>query len=283
MNTGFFRYLLIISLLGIIFSSMSACKKSVKQQEDELYSRHLQQRVKLTIISTPPPDNSADVNLLVCTDGELFEKLKVKFITDSLYRAKQLHPLVIVGVHPGNRLDEYGVAERSGKAVNGGKADHFESFFVNELYPYTKKMAGVRKFKSIAIVGFGAGGLSALDIAWSHADKISKAGVFSAAFSRKEKNTADTSANGMMYDKLKNSRKRPRLQYWFYAGANGNTGISKDDAKNIPEHTDAVVELLQSKSFIAAEEDIVYLKGETNDMNAWQHEFPFFLEWAFGK
>ena len=35
---------------------LSACSKKIKQQNYEIYSRHLQQHVKLTIISTPMPD-----------------------------------------------------------------------------------------------------------------------------------------------------------------------------------------------------------------------------------
>lgn len=282
MNTRLLHNVYSVSMLALVLCCLPACKKGVKQQQDELYSRHLQRKVMLTVISTPMPDNKADINLLICNDGQLFDELNLKFITDSLYRIKRLSPLVIVGVHAGNRLEEYGMAEKSGKAVAGGKADHYDSFFNNELYPYAKKNAGVRKFKSVAIAGFGAGALSALDIAWNHPDKISSAGVFSAAFSRKEKNAPDTSANGMMFEKLKSSRKRPRLQYWFYAGANGNTGIAKDDAENIGAATASVTQLLKSKTF-TTNADIVYRRGATNNSKDWKQVFPVFLEWAFGK
>lgn len=282
MNPRLLRYVYGVSMLALMFCCLPACKKGVKQQEDELYSRHLQRKVKLTVISTPMPDDKADINLLVCNDGQLFDRLNIKFIADSLYRIKRLSPLVIVGIHAGNRLEEYGIAERSGKAAAGGKADHYDSFFNNELYPYAKKNAGVRKFKSVAVAGFGAGGLSALDIAWNHADKISKAGVFSGAFSRKEKNASDTSINGMMFEKLKSSRKRPHLQYWFYAGAGGNTDIVKDDAEDINVYTSQLVELLKSKSF-TTEGDIVFRRGLTNDSRSWIAAFPGFLEYCFGK
>ena len=282
MNIRLLQYIYGVSFLALTLCCLPACKKGVKQQEDELYSRHLRRKVTLTIISTPQPDNNADFNLLVCNDGQLFDQLNLKFIADSLYRNKLLLPLVIVGVHAGNRMEEYGVAEKSGKAVAGGKADHYDSFFNNELYPYAKKNAGVRKFKSVVIAGFGAGGLSALDIAWNHPDKIGRVGVFSGAFSRKEKNASDTSTSGMMYEKLKSSRKRPKLQYWLYAGNSGSTGLQKDDATQIKPATDSIAELLKSKSF-TADDDIVYQKGATNEIKAWKQVLPDFLEWAFGK
>jgi predicted alpha/beta superfamily hydrolase len=284
MNSRLLHYVCGASMLALMLCCLPACKKGVKQQEDELYSRHLQRKVMLTVISTPMPDNNADINLLVCNDGQLFDQLNVKSIADSLYRKNLLLPLVIVGVHAGNRLEEYGVAERSGKAVAGGKADHYDSFFNNELYPYAKKNAGVRKFRSVAVAGFGAGGLSALDIAWNHPDKIGSVAVFSGAFSRKEKDSpaSDSLARGMMYERLKSSRKRPRLQYWFYAGAGGVTGIAKDDAEHIAAATASVVQLLENKNF-TTEADIVYRKGAANDSKAWRQAFPGFLEWAFGR
>lgn len=268
-------------ITAVIIISLAACSKRVKQQDDELYSRHLQRKVKLTVINTPLPDEKSEYNLLVCNDGQELEKIQLKSIIDSLYKAKAIAPLVIVGIHAGDRMEEYGIADKIKNTVSGGKADHYDSFFNNELYPYAKKNAGVRKFKTVVIAGFGAGGLSALDIAWNHPDKISRVGIFSGAFSRKEY-PSDTSSTGMMYDKLKTSRKRPDMQFWFYAGAAGNTDIAKDDAVNIITSTAAVVKLLEDKNFTRAG-DITYRQGATNNTQAWHSEFPAFLLWAFGK
>lgn len=260
----------------ILFS----CKKGVKQQDDELYSRHLQRKVTLTVIHTPIPDDKSAIHLLVCNDGQLLKELNIAAITDSLYRKKSIPPLVIVGVHAGNRSQEYGVADQAGTADAGGKADHYDSFFNNELYPFVKKNAGVRKFKSVVVAGFGAGGLSALDLAWSHADKINRVAAFSSAFSLNNKKSTDTVLTGMMFEKLKSSRKRPHLQYWFYAGATGTTGLPNEHSTRIMAATDSIISLLKNKTFIA-DADITYHHGQSNDVQAWKQELPFFLEWAF--
>ncbi|HRN58064.1 MAG TPA: hypothetical protein PLL71_16515, partial [Agriterribacter sp.] len=81
MHSRLLHYAYSVSMLALILCCLPACKKGVKQQEDELYSRHLQRKVKLTVISTPQPDNNADINLLVCNDGQLFDELNLKFIT----------------------------------------------------------------------------------------------------------------------------------------------------------------------------------------------------------
>ena len=59
---------LLILLLAAAFT-LSSCKKKIKQQEDEIYSRHLQEHIKLTIITTPMPDDKGKMNLLLVNDG----------------------------------------------------------------------------------------------------------------------------------------------------------------------------------------------------------------------
>src|SRR6185312_10764321 len=95
---------IIIFLFGVVCSI--ACKRT-KQQDDELYSRHLQRQVKLRVIHTPVPDDKSEENLIVFNDGQELEKLDVKKIIDSLYKAKAIAPVVIVGVYASNRLQEY--------------------------------------------------------------------------------------------------------------------------------------------------------------------------------
>lgn len=282
MTSRLLKYSYRLLVAALLICSLPACKKRVQQQEDELYSRHLQRKVKLTVISTKLPDDKSALHLLLCNDGQLFGEMDMANITDSLFRNKRIEPLVVVGVHAANRLEEFGIADRTANAEAGKKADHYDDFFNNELYPFIKKKAGVRKFKSVVMAGFGAGGLSALDIAWNHPDKISAVGVFSGAFSRKEINSPDSTHRGMMFEKLKSSRKRPHLRYWFFAGANGKTGLTNDDATQIMAATDSIVVLLANKKFIA-EEAITFHRGATNDTKSRKQVMPEFIEWAFGK
>ena len=96
--------------LFIPLFALIACKKGIKQQDDELYSRHLQRKVKLTIINTPVPGDKSELNLLLLNDGQELEKSRIREITDSLYKAKAIKPLVIVAIHTNDRMQEYGVA-----------------------------------------------------------------------------------------------------------------------------------------------------------------------------
>lgn len=281
-----------ISSCSIILSALVlciSCKSKIKQQDDELYSRHLQRHVKLTIINTPVPGDKTELNLLILNDGQEMGQFKVKEIIDSLYSKKLIQPLVIVGVHAGDRMKEYGVAGNPDFLKRGDKADHYDAFINNELYPFAKKNATVRKFKTVVIAGCSQGGLSAFDIAWNHADKIDKVGVFSGSFWWRDKDdkAVDYSddKNRIMHNKIRSSRKKAALKYWFYAGGKEEeSDRDKDSIIDVIDDTRDLVEIIKNKN-ICLPEDIRFVqepKGK-HDYESWSKQLPAFLIWAFGK
>ncbi len=279
---------LVIVLLAATFT-FSSCKKKIKQQEDEIYSRHLQEHIKLIIISTPMPDDKGQMNLLLLNDGQDVDKLRIRDIVDSLYKKNLIQPLAVVAIHANNRNEEYGVAGYPDFKKRGSKADKYAEFIDNELYAFIKKKAGVRKFNSIAFAGTSLGGLSAFDIAWNHADKIDKVGVLSGSFWWRDKDVtvADYSddKNRIMLSYIKSSRKKPHLKYWFYAGAKEENGDrDKDGIIDVVDDTKDLVELIKSKNVCPAS-DIVYQESAygSHDAASWSKVMPDFLIWAFGK
>lgn len=270
-------------------SLMIGCSKKIKQQSDDLYSRHLQKHVKLSIISTPMPDDKSAINLLLVNDGQDFDQLRVKEIVDSLYHKKMLAPLVIVGIYAGDRNKEYGVSEMPDYQGNGDKADKYAAFVINELYPYTKKKAGVRKFNSIAFAGFSQGALSAMDISWDNADKISKVGLFSGSFWWRDKDAASADysdeTDRIMLNKIRSSKKRPKLQYWFYAGDKEETADrDKDGIIDVVDDTKDLINVLKNKNSVSPD-DITYTEDPNgiHGYSSWSNHFGAFLLWAFPK
>ncbi|MFT3679736.1 MAG: alpha/beta hydrolase-fold protein [Ferruginibacter sp.] len=277
-----------ISLLAAVFS-LCACAKKVKQKEDEIYSRHLQAHIKLTVISTPMPDEKSDMNLLLLNDGQDTDKWKIKETLADLYKNNQIEPVLVVAIHADKRNDEYGVAGYPDFQNRGSRADKYADFIDNELYAFIKKKAGVRKFKSVVIAGASMGGLSAFDIAWNHADKIDKVGVFSGSFWWRDKDAAATGysdeQNRIMYNYIKSSRKRPHLKYWFYAGAKEENGDrDKDGIIDVIDDTKDLVELIKSKN-VCPPADIAYTEAAdgVHEYSSWSKALPGFLLWAFGK
>jgi enterochelin esterase-like enzyme len=274
-----------ILLIGLLMISFS-CKR-VKQTDDSLYSKHLQRTVKLHILHTPPPSDRSLFNLLILNDGQDMEKLRVKETMDSLYIEGKLLPIVIIGVEAGDRMQEYGVADKPDYLGRGSKAGLYDAFINDELYPYAKKESGVRKFQSFVIAGCSLGGLSAFDIAWNHPDKISKVGVFSGSFWWRDKSSDDSTysdeKNRIMYSKLKASRKKPGLQYWFYAGAaEEKSDRDKDSIIDVIDDTKDIINLLKKKNVVTTD-GIVYreLPAGIHDYSSWSTVFPEFLIWAF--
>ncbi|MBS1754164.1 MAG: esterase family protein [Bacteroidetes bacterium] len=281
----------IISLLTIALLLLTSvcCKRKIKQQDDEIYSRHLQRHVKLTVITTPMPDDKNDLNLLILNDGQDIGQWRVKETVDSLYRKKLIKPLVIVAVHAGDRMKEYGVAGYPDFLKRGDKAGFYDDFINNELYPFAKKNATVRKFKSVVIAGCSLGGLSAFDIAWNRADKIDKVGVFSGSFWWRDMDDKapgySDAKNRIMFTKLKASRKKPGLKYWFYAGdKEEDSDRDKDGIIDVVDDTKDLIALIQSKN-VSLPGDIKFIEDANgkHDYSAWSKQLPDFLIWAFGK
>ncbi|MBC7687934.1 MAG: esterase family protein, partial [Aquabacterium sp.] len=244
------KMLFVLLISAVIFAG---CKSKVKERDDEIYSRHLQQHVKLTIITTPLPDDKSDMNLLLLNDGQDAKNFGVKEILDSLYKKKLIEPLIVVAIHADDRLQEYGVNGVPDYKNNGSRADKYASFIDNELYDFVKKKAGVRKFKTVSIAGCSQGGLSALDIAWDNADKIDKVGVFSGSFWWRDKDASDgdyaDDKDRIMQNKIRSSRKRRKLKYRFYAGNAEEKGDrDKEGIIDVVDDTKDLVEIIKKKN-----------------------------------
>ena len=214
-------------------------------------------------------------------------KLRVKETFDSLFKAGKILPLIIIGVEAGDRLKEYGVMDKPDYLGRGNKAGFYDAFINDELYPYAKKNSGVRKFQSVVIAGCSLGGLSAFDIAWNHPDKISKVGVFSGSFWWRDNASEDSSysdeKNRIMLTKLKASRKKPGLQYWFYAGAaEEKSDRDKDSIIDVIDDTKDIIDFLEKRNIVPPG-GLVYLESPTgiHDYSSWSAVFPDFLIWAF--
>ena len=268
---------------------LAACGSKTKENKDEIYSRHLQKHIKLTIISTPVPNDKGDFNLLLLNDGQDVEQLRVKKVVDSLYKKKLIQPLVVVAIDAVDRMHEYGVAGFPDYQGNGASAEKYSNFIVNELLPFVKKQSGVRKFNSISFAGCSLGALSALDISWDNADKIDKVGMLSGSFWFRDKDATDPGYSDdkdrIILNKIRSSRKRPHLKYWFYAGGKEETADrDKDGIIDVIDDTKDLVDLIKKKN-VCPPQDVVYTESKDGQHNydSWSKVFPQFLIWAVGR
>jgi enterochelin esterase-like enzyme len=196
---------------------------------------------------------------------------------------------MVVGIHAGDRMRDYGVAGNPDYLGRGDKADLYAAFITDELYPYVKKKAGVRKFASVVMAGCSLGGLSAFDIAWNHADLIDKVGVFSGSFWWRDLDAQspvyNDSTDRIMLSVTRSSVKKPHLQYWFYAGGKEEeSDRDKDGIIDVEDDTQDLISIIESKN-VCPPDDIEYNEDPEgkHDYPYWSKQLPFFLTWAFGK
>ncbi len=191
-------------LILMLIYIAGSCKKPIKQQEDKVYSRHLQRYVHLTVITTPMPEEKGDMNLLLILENEQHPLLSLKELADSCYRSGSLRPFMIVAV--AGKSTEYGMSNIT------ARAEKFTAFCHNELYPFIKKKTGVRKFSAVLVAGTGNSAISALDIGWQHSDKFSTAGLILPNFG-----DAGMGGDGLpaTIESIRSSRKRPVIAYWI--------------------------------------------------------------------
>lgn len=277
-------FLILISMV-----LLAGCSSNAKENEDDIYSRHLQKHISLTIISTPVPKDKGDFNLLLLNDGQDVDKLRVKNIVDSLYKKKSIQPLVVVAINAFDRMQEYGVTGNPDYQGNGASAEKYGNFIINELLPFVKKKSGVRKFNTVTLAGWSLGGLSAFDVAWDNAEKIDRVGAFSGSFWFRNIDSNDPSysddKNRIIINKIRSSRKRPHLKYWFYAGGSEETADRDNDGIiDVIDDTKDLIDLIKKKN-VCPPQDIVYteVKEGKHDYDSWSAVFPQFLVWAVGK
>lgn len=282
------RFISLLLILAATFSLFS-CRKKIKEQADDLYSRHLQTKIKIQILATPDVADAKEVQLIIMNDGQEAGKWRIKQITDSLFQLKQIQPVVIVAVQAHHRMNEYGIAGKPDFMHRGDKADHYSNFVINELLPFIKKQSGIRSFQKTTIMGSSLGGLSAFDIAWNNGDKIDQVGVFSGSFWWRDKDTNDSTyrdeKNRIAHNMIKSSRKRPHLKYWFYTGEKEETSDrDRDGLTDVVDDTKDLIMVLETKKFITAS-DIAYVQSPTgkHDEASWSAQLPAFLLWAIGK
>jgi len=233
------------------------------------------------------PDGVTPQSLLLLNDGQEAENLHLKTTLEYQYERYGINPLVLVAIHAGEeRIQEYGVAAEPDFKKRGAKAGLYSRFIIEELLPEVHLETGFQNFKTTAFAGFSLGGLSALDIAWHHADLFNKVGVFSGSFWWRSKDLAEgyTDADRIAHRMISTGVDKPELKFWLQTGTHDETA---DRNKNgIIDSIDDTIDLikeLETKGYNRPR-DIHYVEivGGEHNPATWGKALPKFLCWAFG-
>lgn len=258
---------------------------------DDFYSAALKRYIKIEVVLPPwykeTPNHTFP--LLLMNDGQSLKQIKVKEALTNLYLANAIPPIIVVGVHAKNRLDEYGVAGYPDYKNRGDKASNYSRFIINELLPLIRKNFRVQVAQEGNVfAGFSLGGLSAFDIVWNYPQVFQKAGIFSGSFwwrSKDYNDGYDDQTDRILHKLIRTTDSKSHQQFWFQTGTEdelsdrNNSGI----IDSIHDTLDVISEL-ESLGFEKGK-DIEYIEVEGGKHNeeTWAQVFPDFLKWAFEK
>lgn len=288
---------------------------SVSRQETSYYSHVLHRNVVLDVVLPADYHHSTrSYKVLYMNDGQDLKRLHMTEVLEKVYRTAQVEPFVLVAIHCGDRIQEYGTAAQADYAHRGAKAGAYKTFVLNELMPYIQgNFRVLTGAKNTTFCGFSLGGLSAFDIVWHHPDLFGKVGVFSGSFWWRRKayenhyddendrimhrlvrlsivySAQSADAQSAVNDSSQSVNPKPQTlnspQFWLQTG----TEDEKDDRNNngvidsIEDTLDLIAEL-EKKGFRWGK-DIRYVevKGGHHNQATWSAIMPDFLIWAFGQ
>jgi len=259
----------------------------VKLEQHTVESVKLDRDVRFDLYY-PAAHAHAPLSLLLINDGQDLPKMDFRGILDGLYARGSIRPVLCVGIHCGpERKMEYGTADEPDYMGRGAKAGLYTHFIFRELLPHVRANFHHSQFTDKSFAGFSLGGLSALDIAWSHPHEFTRVGVFSGSLWWRTKaldDGYDEDTDRIMHDRIRRGAFAPWLKFFFQTGVldetadRNNNGIidSIDD-------TTALIDELVGKGY-DRNRDIVYLEyaDGRHDVPTWGRAFPEFLRWAYG-
>jgi enterochelin esterase-like enzyme len=270
-------------------------------RDDSLFSVPLQRTVHLDIIlppgySTLPQEGLPQERLpvLYLNDGQDLERLRMTEVLDSLYDEQAVRPFVLVAIHAGDRIQEYGTAAQADYMHRGSKAALYTDFVLTELLPYVQTHYPVSNRPEEAVfAGFSLGGLSALDLVFHHSDRFSRAGVFSGSLWWRSKSTEAgyrDETDRIMHDLVRKGAYSKNLKFWFEAGTDDETSDRNNNGIiDAIDDTLDLIEELRKKGYQydqrGGSTDIRYVEvvGGKHDQETWSRVMPDFLTWAFAK
>lgn len=269
-------------------------KKKIVELNDHLIVHHLvlrssrlKRKVKVDVfiprVYVLPVGN--ETPCLLMNDGQDWEQLKlVDILTQRIESGKPVP--VVVGVHAGDRMNEYGTAGFPDYKHRGWKAKTYSDFVIYKLVPYLSEHYGLFNSPEHAVFGgFSLGGLSALDIVWRNPQAFLKVGVFSGSFWwRSSPMNADyPDADRIIHQVVHQGKYKPGMRFWLQAG----TKDEESDRNNngVIDAIDDTLDLIKTlglKGYTSNCMSYVETEGGEHNFNTWSAVFPDFLDWAFG-
>ena len=255
--------------------------------EQNRITSHFLEREVVIDFYVPKNFTKRAASLLLINDGQDLSTMNFAGILNPLLQKRQIQAVLCVGIHAGDRMNEYGTANRPDYAGRGYKASQYTQFILQELLPYIQEKFRIDQFKRKSFAGFSLGGLSALDIVWNYPQVFTIAGVFSGSLWWRSKDLNDgynDDTDRIMHQQILNGKYYSHLRFYFTTGSFDETSDRNNNGviDSIDDTLDLITEL-KKKGYKGANK-IKYINIEDgyHDVATWGRAMPHFLLWAFG-
>lgn len=246
-------------------------------------SKYLNRSVKCRYLSTKLPFFVNPVTI-VFNDGQDLPLFNLGALLQNLEVRYPGHPIQLIGIDAGDRINEYGTIIRADYKNRGHKAPRHREFLLNEFLPYVKKNYQMSSEPSMnAYVGFSLGGLSAFDFTVQHPEIFQVSGVFSGSFWWRHEPFTETNpdAHRIMHEFVEDHSLDTTQRFWFQAGTADE--ISDRNHNGVIDSIDDTLHLMEilEKKGIRSKKSLHYfeVKHGTHDPYTWRKALPSFIEW----
>ena len=235
----------------------------------------------------PPGGVTKNTPLLVALDGQNMAAWKLSETIARLAEAGEITPPLVVAISATkDRIDEYGLAHTLDYAGRGKKAAAFQRRVLEFVVPEVRKRYGLPADpQRTAIMGASLGGLSALEMAWTHADVFGAVGVFSGSlwWRGEDGDWRAAQRSRLAHKMVREATGKPALRLWFEAGTADETDDRDGNGViDAIQDTTELIDELATKGF-RRENDVTYheIAGGKHHESTWAEALPVFLRWAF--
>ena len=220
-------------------------------------------------------------------DGQDLKAMSLTQTLNELYAKHVIPPTIVFGIyaHPDNRMNEYGTARQADYKGRGNLANQYASFVIHELLPMlNSEFACTENAVSRVFAGFSLGGLSAIDLVWSHPNFFTKVGVFSGSLWWRSApyKFGDVDQHRIMHTIVQQSAYQKNMKFWFEVGTNDETADRNNNG--IIDAIDDTLDLINDLSALGYKphDDIRYVEVQNGEHNpkTWGAVMPDFLKWA---
>ena len=247
-----------------------------------LKSRFLKRSVYIDIYT--PSRMYSLLPVLIMNDGQDGEELRLVDILAQWFSKPELKKFILVAIHAGDRMHEYGISGKPDYAGRGSKANNYSLFVISELLPWLASKFPIKtESQENAVIGFSLGGLSAFDLAWHNPNFFGTVGVFSGSFWWRSKKIGQgyTENDRITHSLIRQTQTKPSINIWLQAGLHDeNSDRNGNGIIDAVEDTLDLIRNLESKGF-SLQNDMKYVlvKNGSHNQWTWSRVMSDFLHW----